>query len=130
MKRLTIVISSVTTLILLAGIACAQSNPRDTAKLTLNGKQISIEYGRPSLKGRKVSDMLGQLPEGEVWRVGADKSTTFKTDADLVFGDLSVPKGEYSMWVRKEAGDAWKLVFNKQHGQWGTDHNPAQDLGA
>jgi hypothetical protein len=75
-----------------------------------------------------VEDLLGQLPAGEVWRLGADKSTTFATSGDLKFGDKSVPKGEYSLWARKEADGSWSLVFNKQHGQWGTDHDNAQDL--
>ncbi|MFB3924287.1 MAG: DUF2911 domain-containing protein [Terriglobia bacterium] len=112
-----------------AGIASAQRNPRATAKLEVKGQAVSVEYGQPSLKGRTAQQLLGQLAPGEVWRLGADKSTTFSTGADLVFGDLTVPKGDYSLWVRKE-GDGWKLVFNKQHGQWGTEHNPAQDLGS
>ena len=112
-----------------AGMALAQGNPRGTAKLELKGGAVSVEYGRPSLKGRTAQQLLGQVPAGEVWRLGADKSTTFTTGADLVFGDLTVPKGEYSLWARKGTSD-WTLVFNKQHGQWGTEHDAAQDLGA
>jgi len=96
-------------------------NPRATAKLTLNGKNISVEYGRPALNGRKVEDLLGQLPAGEAWRLGADQSTTFKTSGDLKFGDVTIPKGEYSIWARKESGGGWTLVFNKQHWQWGVN---------
>jgi hypothetical protein len=104
------------------------ANPRGTAELTLNGKKISVEYGRPSLGGRTIKDLLGQLPAGEFWRLGADKSTTFTSTGDLMFGNVKVPKGEYSLWAQKQADGSWKLVFNKQHGQWGTDHDPAQDL--
>jgi hypothetical protein len=39
-----------------------------------------------------------------------------------------VPAGEYSLWMQKQADNSWKLVFNKQHGQWGTQHDAAQDL--
>jgi hypothetical protein len=106
------------------------ANGRGTAKLTLNGKTVSVEYGRPALNGKTVEDLIGQLPAGEVWRLGADKSTTFKTTGDLKFGDVTIPKGEYSLWARKEADGSWKLVFNKQHGQWGTNHDAAQDLAA
>src|SRR5579859_402408 len=105
-------------------------NPRATAKLTLNGKNISVEYGKPALNGRKVEDLLGQLPVGAVWRMGADQSTTFKTSGDLKFGDVTVPKGEYSIWARKESDGGWTLVFNKQHWQWGTMHNPKLDFAA
>ena len=106
------------------------ANGRGTAKLTLSGKNVTVEYGKSSLNGRKVEDLLGQLPAGEVWRLGADKSTTLTTSGDLKFGDVTVPKGEYSLWARKEADGSWKLVFNKQHGQWGTNHDAAQDLAA
>lgn len=108
--------------------ALAQGNPRGEATLTLSGKTISIDYGRPSLKGRTVEDMLGKLPAGQVWRLGADSSTTFKTSGDLKFGSVTVPKGIYSLWARKNADNSWDLVFNKQHGQWGTMHNAKLDL--
>jgi len=113
-----------------AGIAAAQNSARGTAKLELSGGQVSVEYGRPALKGRKVEDMLSRVEAGGVWRLGANKSTTFKTSADLAFGDVTVPKGEYSLWARREADNTWKLVFNKRHGQWGTNHDASQDLVA
>lgn len=128
MRKVMLVLLSVTMMIALAGSALAQRNPRGTASLTLKGKTVSVEYGRPSLKGRTVDQMLSQLKAGDVWRLGADKSTTFTTAVDLAFGDVTVPAGEYSLWMQKQADNSWKLVFNKQHGQWGTQHDAAQDL--
>ncbi len=130
MNRLLNGILGVAVFTALVSVAFAQRNPRATAELTWNGLKVSIEYGRPALKGRSVAQMLGQLQPGQFWRLGADKSTTFATSSDLAFGDVTVPKGEYSLWARKEADNSWKLVFNKQHGQWGTNHDPAQDLVA
>lgn len=115
-------------LLSVARVSSAQGNPRGTAELMLKGKAVSVEYGRPALKGRTVEQLLGKLKPGGVWRLGADKSTTFSTDLDLAFDDVTVPKGVYSLWARKEADKSWKLVFNKQHGQWGTEHDPALDL--
>ncbi len=112
------------------GVAFAQhaANPRGFTKLTLNGKTISIEYGRPSLKGRTIDQLLGQLKPGAFWRLGADPSTTFSTSADLKFGSVTVPKGVYSLWAQRVGNKQWKLVFNKQHGQWGTKHDPSKDF--
>ena len=129
MRRFLDPICGVVVFAALVGLALA-ANPRGTASLTLNGKKISVEYGRPSLGGRNVNDLLGQLPAGEFWRLGADKSTTFSTTGDLMFGDVKVPKGEYSLWAQKQADGSWKLVFNKQQGQWGTNHDPAQDFAS
>lgn len=111
----------------LAVPGAAQNNPRGNASLMLGGAKVTVEYGRPSLNGRKVSELLGQLPAGEVWRLGADKSTTFTSTSDLDFGGTTVPKGTYSLWARKESDNSWKLVFNSQHGQWGTNHDASKD---
>jgi len=114
----------------LTATACAQGNPRGTSKVTLGKKTVSVDFGRPSLNGRKVEDLLSQLGAGDVWRLGADSSTTFVTSGELSFGDVKIPAGTYSLWARKDADNSWKLVFNKQHGQWGTQHDAAKDLGA
>jgi hypothetical protein len=92
--------------VVVAGPALAQNNPRGEAKATVAGKAVSIEYGRPSLKGR---DMLGQAQVGQAWRMGADTATSLKTDADLKFGSVAVPKGEYLLTATKVAADQWHL---------------------
>jgi Protein of unknown function (DUF2911) len=128
MKRLLTIVCS---LGLAAAIACsawAQGGGRGKSTVTVGSAQISVEYGKPALRGRTIQDMLGQLPAGGFWRLGANKSTTFSTTADLDFGGTTVPKGEYSLWAQKQADNSWKLVFNSQHGQWGTDHDPSKDL--
>lgn len=130
MKRIYVGMASLAVLLVLAGSACAQKNPRGKATLSVGGKTVSVEYGQPSLKGRTAEQMLSQLKAGDVWRLGADTSTTFSTSGDLMFGDAKVPKGDYSLWARKEADNTWKLVLNTQHGQWGTEHDAKLDLAA
>jgi hypothetical protein len=92
--------------VMVAGPAFAQDTSRGEAKAMVAGKAVSIDYGRPSLKGR---DMLGQAQVGQAWRMGANDPTTLKTDADLAFGGVSVPKGEYVLTATKIAADQWHL---------------------
>jgi len=100
---------------------------RGKAEATIAGKKIAIDYGRPELKGR---DMLAQAPVGTVWRLGKDQATTIETGGDLVFGGVTVPKGAYSLFAKRTGEKSWELVFNKQTGQWGTQHDASQDLVA
>jgi hypothetical protein len=100
-------------------------SPHVRTEWTIDGANISIEYGRPHLKGRPESKMM---PAGEVWRTGADEATTLKTDRALKLGNLSVPAGTYTLFTRP--GDTeWQLIVNKQTGQSGTEYDEAQDLG-
>ncbi len=89
---------------------------RGMVEVMLMDSKVSIDYGRPEMKGR---DMLGMAPAGFVWRFGSNKSTTFTTDADLMFGDMALAAGTYSAWVKHVEGDQWSLIFNSEVGIWG-----------
>lgn len=105
-----------------------RASPHETVEATIGGKKITITYGRPYLKGRKA--VGGSLvPYGQVWRTGADEATILTTEADLMIGSLSVPKGSYSLFtLPTEAG--WKLIVNKTDKQWGAfSYKEADDLG-
>src|SRR5690349_9663572 len=103
----------------------SQSPAADTS-VTLGGHVITIEYNAPSARGRKVEG--GLIPNGSVWRLGADSATTLTTDTDLTIGDLKVPKGVYTLYLLG-GENSWKLVVNKQTGQWGTEYDQSKDLG-
>ena len=102
--------------------------PPATAEARLDGKDVTIHYNRPSMRGRTI--MGGLVPYGKVWRTGANPATSFTTDADLTIGTLHVPAGKYTLYTLPAApGTPWMLIVNKQTGQWGTEYDEAQDLG-
>lgn len=100
-------------------------SPPGTAEFTLGGKKITVAYSRPSMRGRKI---MGELvPYSQVWRTGANEATSFVTEADLVIGGATIPKGSYTLYTIPET-TKWTLIINKQTGQWGTEYNQGQDL--
>ena len=112
-------------IVALASTSLAQV-PRGKAEGTAGGVKLAIDYGRPSLGGR---DMLAKAPVGTVWRLGADKATVLETTGDLVFDELDVPKGSYSLFAERVDEKNWQLIINEQSGQWGTARDAAMDLG-
>jgi len=102
-----------------------QLSPRDTARATIGGAEVAIDYSRPSRRGRDIFGVLE--PWNKVWRTGANAATQLATPVDLVIGGAAVPAGKYTLWTLP-APTGWKLIINKQTGQWGTEYHPEQDL--
>jgi hypothetical protein len=100
-------------------------SPPAKASVELNGKQVTIDYNTPSMRGRKIFG--GLVPYDKVWRTGANPATTLKTETDLKIGTATVPAGTYTLYTLPSE-TTWKLIINKQTGQWGTVYNESQDL--
>jgi DUF2911 family protein len=120
----------ISALILLASgaLLCAQEpriSPHVKAEVQLKGQSIVINYGSPRIRGRQIMGKL--VPYGQVWRTGADEATSLKTALDLDIGGTKVPAGSYTIYTLPSEG-TWKLIINKQTGQWGTEYDQSQDL--
>jgi Protein of unknown function (DUF2911) len=102
-------------------------SPHVRSEWTIDGANISVEYGRPSLKGRPEADLM---PVGQPWRTGADEATVLKTDKPLKFGTLSLQPGTYTLNTQPGEKD-WQLIVGKlgKPGQWGIPYNAALEIG-
>ena len=107
--RPAIAIATVTFITLVAGAGLAQRSDRGSVKTAIGGAHVSIDYGRPSLRGR---DMLKQIQPGQLWRLGAGDPTTLETDQPLNFGGTVVPKGKHILLARLVEPGKWALVFS------------------
>jgi hypothetical protein len=101
-------------------------SPHETVEYAIGGAKITLSYGRPFLKARKLYTDVA--PQGKVLRTGADEATTLTTDKGLMFGSLMIPAGTYTLFT-VPAPTGWKLVVSKQTGQWGTEYREEMDLG-
>ena len=84
-----------------------------------DGKTVNVDYSSPRVKGRKIFGEL--VPNGQVWRTGANEATTFVADTNLSVGGTNVPAGSYTIFTVPNA-DKWSLVISKKTGEWGTDY--------
>jgi hypothetical protein len=137
MKRSVIAVAIAATAVILGTPVLAQKttpiktgsggSPHERTEWTIDGSNISIEYGRPSIKGRTPGKDVDPY-EGKEWRTGADEATTLKTDKALKFGTLAVPAGTYTLYTIPTGG-TWHLVISKKTGQWGIPYPQGNDLG-
>jgi hypothetical protein len=88
--------------------------------------RITISYGQPHARGRKVES--GLIPLDTVWRFGANAATTLHSDLDVSLGDLKLPRGDYSLFILY-GRSGYALIVNRGTAQWGTDRDPAKDIG-
>jgi hypothetical protein len=93
------------------------ASARGTATANLNGKKVTVDYGRPALKGRALGDLIKQLSEDRVWRSGDDQVTTLTTETNLDVGGKIVKAGKYSLYVHLPADGSRNLILNTDLGQ-------------
>lgn len=86
------------------------ASPRATATGTVKGKNITIDYGQPSVKGREIWGKL--VPYGQVWRTGANETTSIEVSEDVKLQGQALPKGKYALFTIP-GETQWTIVVNK-----------------
>jgi len=102
-----------------------QLSPRDTVRANIGGADVWIDYSRPMKRGREIFGNV--VPWNTVWRTGANAATQLNTSADLVIGGITIPAGKYTLWTLPSPS-GWKLIVNKNTGQWGTAYDSTHDV--
>ena len=92
----------------------ASKNGKTTG--VIDGVEITVEYGRPNVKGREIWG--GLVPFGKVWRTGADEATTISFSADVTIGGEKLAAGTYGLFTVPGEKE-WQFVFNTVAKQWG-----------
>jgi len=105
----------------------ARVSPHESTSATIDGSEVTVTYGRPSMRGRMIFGRL--VPYGRVWCPGADEATTLQSTRALQLGDLTVPAGSHTIWIRPTA-EAWTLIVSKEPNGFHTNYNSSADLGS
>lgn len=101
------------------------ASPRATVEQQFSMSKITVDYGRPGVKGRKVFGDL--VPYGKVWRAGANSSTKIEFRQSINFGGVMVPAGKYGLYILPNEKD-WKIILNSDSQSWGTAYDASKDL--
>lgn len=117
MKRLFIAITVVLTgLVGFSQVQTPAASPFGKVQQTVGLTEVSVEYSRPSAKGRNIFGNL--VPFGKTWRTGANANTIITFGTDVVIGGKTLPKGEYALFVAPKP-DSWDVYFYTDTNNWG-----------
>lgn len=116
MKKLLIAAFISSTLFAYAQHTLPAASPRQTVEQQFSTSKISVDYGRPGVKGRKVFGEL--VPYNKLWRAGANGATKITFAQPVSFGGKTVPAGTYGLFVIPTDKE-WKVILNKDAQQWG-----------
>ena len=104
-------------------------SPAASVTQTIGISTITINYSRPSVKGREVWGTL--VPYGynvqafgagnaAPWRAGANENTTIKFSDDATVEGKPVPAGEYGLFFVIYKDNTGEVILSKDHTSWGS----------
>lgn len=95
-------------------------SPKCTVEQKVGLTDVTIEYSRPSMKGRTIFGDL--VPYGKLWRTGANQNSMITFSDDVVITGQTLKKGKYAIFVTPKV-DIWEIVFYSDTENWGTPEN-------
>ena len=78
--------------------------------------KMQVSYSRPAKKNRNIFGEL--LPEGTVWRIGANEATEVTFFQDVTIMGKTIKRGRYAMFAKLN-GDTWDIIFSTDLPIWG-----------
>jgi hypothetical protein len=118
MKKLALFVFAVTLLFSVnAQIETPQPSPFTKIEQKVGLTDVTLEYSRPSMKGRKIFGDL--VPYGKMWRTGANKNTMVTFSDDVVVDGTTLKAGSYAIFVTP-GESSWDVIFYSDIENWGT----------
>jgi tetratricopeptide (TPR) repeat protein len=110
------------------------ASPGATLVQTIGISTVSVNYSRPSVKGRKVWGELvpygwTKAPNGDQpWRSGANENTVIEFSHDATVEGKKVPAGKYGFFLIMNEDNSGEVILSKDYRSWGAFHyNAAND---
>lgn len=103
-----------------AQVKTPQPSPKSTLSQVVGLTDVTVEYSRPSAKGRTIFGDL--VPFGQLWRTGANANSTVSFSEDVVINGTTLKKGKYAIFTIPKA-DMWEVDFYATTDNWGLPEN-------
>ena len=117
MKKVLLIIAVVAISINLnAQVVTPQSSPLSKVEQKVGLTDVTIEYSRPGVKGRKIFGDL--VPFKKIWRTGANKNTIITFSDNVTIMDQLLKAGSYAIYV-KPGVEVWEVIFYNETENWG-----------
>ena len=121
MKRIIFVLATmIASYVLHAQVKTPQPSPHSTLTQVVGLTDVTVDYSRPSAKGRVIFGDL--VPFGKLWRTGANANTTVSFSEDVIINGTTLKKGKYALYTTPKA-DMWEVIFYTDSDNWGTPDN-------
>ncbi len=118
MKKITlflfVVLASFT---LEAQINTPAPSPSSTLMQTVGLTDVTVEYSRPSMRGRTIFGDL--VPYDKLWRTGANARTKVTFSNDVVVDGQTLKAGSYALYT-KPGASSWEVMFYTEADGGGT----------
>jgi len=106
-----------------------QPSPLSKVEQRVGVTDFTIEYSRPSVKGRVIFGEL--VPYDKVWRLGANACTKLTSSTDFMFGKTAVKAGTYALFAIPSKGGEWTMILNSDTEQWGAgNYDEAKNIAS
>ncbi len=104
-----------------------RSSPNAVVGQTIGTTEVTITYGRPSVRDRVIFGEL--VPFDTIWRTGANEATTITFSRDVTIEGKPLAAGTYGLFTIPRDNGEWTIIFNNVAAQWGARrYDPGEDV--
>jgi len=93
-----------------AQIKTPSASPSAKIEQTVGLTDVTIEYSRPSAKGRTIFGADGLVPDGKLWRTGANTVTRITFSKDVMIEGKELKAGKYGVLTLPNSS-SWAVNF-------------------
>ncbi|WP_405293463.1 DUF2911 domain-containing protein [Algibacter sp. Ld11] len=104
-----------------AQIETPQPSPKAKFEQKVGLTDVTIEYSRPGVKGRKIFGDLESF--GTIWRTGANENTKITFSDDVMVAGQTLKAGSYALFTKLISATEWEFMFYTDTSNWGTPQN-------